>query len=53
MDLLESHNLSSTKCGEPQTKEGNVVTVDQDKVPRGFWHLGKIEYLIESKDGKV
>ena len=29
------------------------LTVNQDKVPRGFWHLGKIEHLIESKDGKV
>ena len=51
--LWESHNLSSTKCGEPQIKQGDVVTVHQDKVPRGFWRLGKFEHLIESKDGKV
>ena len=53
VNLRESHNLSSTKRGEPQIKQGDVVTVHQDKVPRGFWHLGKIEHLIESKDGKV
>ena len=53
VNLRESHNLSSTKCGEPQIKQGDVVTVHQDKVPRGFWRLGKIEHLIESKDGKV
>ena len=53
VDLRGSHNLSSTRRGEPQIKPGDVVTVHQDKVPRGFWRLGKIEYLIESKDGKV
>ena len=53
VNLRESHNLSSTKRGEPQIKQGDVVTVHQDKAPRGFWRLGKTEYLIESKDGKV
>ena len=53
VNLRESHNLSSTKRGEPQIKQGDVVTVHQDKVPRGFWRSGKIEHLIESKDGKV
>ena len=49
MDLQESHNLSSVRHGEPQIKQGDVVTVHQDEVPRGFWRLGKIEHLIEVK----
>ena len=53
VDLRESHSLSSTRRGEPQIKQGDVVTVHQDKIPRGFWRSEKIEHLIESKDGKV
>ena len=53
VNLWELHNLSSTRREEPQIKQGDVVTVHQDKMPRGFWRLGGIEHLTESKDGKV
>ena len=53
MDLRESHNLSSTRRGEPQIRQDDVVTVHQDNVPRGFLRLGKNEHLIECKNGKV
>ena len=33
VNLRESHNLSSTRRGEPQIKQGDAVTVHQDKVP--------------------
>ena len=42
--------MSHTLC---QIKQGDALTVYQDKLPRGFWPSGKIEHLIESKDGKV
>ena len=53
VDLRETHNLSSSHCGEPCIKEGDIVTIHQDKMPRGFWRLGKVETIIQSKDKNV
>ena len=36
VDLCETHNFSSSHRGEPCIKEGNIVTIHQDKIPRGF-----------------
>ena len=53
VDLRESHNLSTKRVGQPNIAVGDVVTVHEDKTPRGFWRLGKIEELIISKDKRV
>ena len=53
VDLHESHNLAMKRVGQPNIAVGDVVTVHEDKTPRGFWHLGKIEELIISKDKRV
>ena len=53
VDLRETHNLSSSHRGEPCIKEGDIVTIHQDKMPRGFWRLGKVETLIQGKDKNV
>ena len=34
-------------------KEGDIVTIHQDKMSRGFWRLGKVETLIQSKDKNI
>ena len=34
-------------------KQGGIVTIHQDKMPRGFWRLGKVETLIQSKDKSI
>ena len=53
VDLRETHNLSSSHRGEPCIKEGDIVTIHQDKMSRGFWRLGKVETIIQSKDKNV
>ena len=53
VDLRETHNLSCNHRGEPCIKEGDIVTIHQDKMPRGFWRLGKAETLIQSKDKNI
>ena len=53
VDLRETHNLSSSHRGEPCIKEGDIVTIHQDKMPRRFWRLGKVETIIQGKDKNV
>ena len=53
VDLRETHNLSSSHREEPCIKEGDIVTIHQDKMPRGFWRLGKVETIIQGKDKNV
>ena len=53
VDLRETHNLSSSHRGEPCIKEGDIVTIHQDKMPRGFWRLGKVETIIQGEDKNV
>ena len=53
VDPCETHNLSSNHCGEPCINKGDIVTIHQDKTPRGFWRLGKVETLIQGKDKNV
>ena len=53
VDLRETHNLSSSHRGKPCIKEGDIVTIHQDKMPRGFWRLGKVETIIQGKDKNV
>ena len=53
VNLCESHNLATKKIGEANIFIGDVVTVHEDKTPRGFWRLGKVEELLISKDNRV
>ena len=53
VNLRESHNLATKGIGQTNVTVGDVVTVHEDKTPRGFWRLGKIEELIVSKDKRV
>ena len=53
VDLRETHNLSSSHHGEPCISEGGIVTIHQDKMRRGFWRLGKVETIIQSKDKNI
>ena len=53
VNLRESHNLATKGIGQTNVTVGDVVTVHEDKTPRGFWHLGKIEELLVSKDKRV
>ena len=53
VNLRESHNLATKNIGEADIVVGDIVTVHEDKMPRGFWRLGKVEELIFSKDTRV
>ena len=53
VDLRESHDLATKRVGQPNIAVGDVVTVHEDKTPRGFWRMGKIEELIISKDKRA
>ena len=53
VDLRESQNLATKGVGQANVQVGDVVTVHEDRTPRGFWRLGKIEELIVGKDKRV
>ena len=51
-ELRESHRNYSQRCtGTPVISVGDVVVVQDDALPRGFWKLGLVEELFEGKDG--
>ena len=47
MELREAHRHKGDQA------VGDVVTVFDDKLPRGLWKLGKIEELIPGADNQV
>ena len=53
VDLRETHNLSSSHRGEPCIKEGDIVTIHRDKMPRRFWRVGKVGMIIQGKDKNI
>ena len=53
VDLRESHNLATEEVRQANVQVGDVVTVHEDKIPRGLWCLGKIEELIVGKNKRV
>jgi hypothetical protein len=40
-------------CKNDDPKVGEVVQIKEEKLPRGFWRIGRIQELHQSKDGKV
>ena len=55
INLHDTHNLQSSSKGTEfiRLKEGDVVCILENKVPRGQWKLGKIESLLTGKDMQV
>ena len=55
INLRDTHNLQSSRKGKEFTRlrEGDVVCILDDKVPRGQWKLGKNESLLTGKDMQV
>ena len=49
---MKHHHQSSYKCRE-DVEKGDIVIVENEKMPRHLWKLGRIEELITSKDGKI
>ena len=49
---MKHHHQSSYKC-RGDVEKGDVVIVENEKMPRHLWKLGRIEELITSKDGKI
>ena len=51
-ELRETHrHLLEKARGSPQVSIGDVVIVHEEGLPRSFWKLGRIQYLITGKDG--
>ena len=47
VDLSETHNLSFSHRREPCIKEGDIVTIHQDKMPRGFGDFERLRRLFK------
>ena len=55
-ELREAHShvaRSYKSTGERFIKQDYIVLISEDRVPRNTWRVGKVESLIESKDGCV
>ena len=50
MELREAHRYMARKG---VIAVGGIVTIFDDKLPRGLWKLGKIEELILGADNQV
>ena len=51
---VHSHVARSYKStGGRFIKQDDIVLISEDRVPRNTWRVGKVESLIESKDGCV
>ena len=49
--LRERHKLQNRN--QVVIGKGDVVLIEEDKVKRGFWKIGRVEQLIIGKDGVV
>ena len=55
-DLREAHTHVARQhkmTGDRLTKENDVVLIGKEKIPRSVWRIGRVDSLIESKDGHV
>ena len=56
--LLELRNAHRKKwrkgsADQPNVSIGDIVLVEDDQLPRGFWKLGNINELIVGRDGEI
>ena len=55
-DLREAHTHVARQhkmTGDRLIKENDVVLISEEKIPRSVWRIGRVDSLIESKDGHV
>ena len=54
VDLREHHRIqTASKSGLEQIKTGDIVTVYDEGLKKGFWRLGKVESLIACRDDVI
>lgn len=52
MELRSAHFASSIKQST-ELKPGDVVLINEDKLPKHFWKMGRIKDVYVGRDGKV
>ena len=53
-DLREHHRMqTASKSGLKQIKTGDIVTVYDEGLKKGFWRLGKVESLIAGRNDVI
>ena len=52
LELREAHRHNKGTDAAP-VEVGDVVVVQNDGQPRGFWKLARVEDIIMGKDGKI
>ena len=52
LELRESHRRQASK-DRPPIKVGDVVLLEDQDKPRGFWRLARVMKLLDSKDNNV
>lgn len=56
LELREAHRLAPNQgrnCTTQQISVGDIVLVQDEDRPRGFWRLARVEGLIKGSDGQV
>lgn len=54
VELREAHRQAYRNKTQPSSVVvGDMVIVHDEKLPRGFWKVGKIEEVIPGRDGRV
>ena len=53
LGLCEAHIHYKKRSSSGKFSVGDIVIVHNDKKPRGFWNLGKVEKTLPGRDGLV
>ena len=53
LELRESHRYHQGSTNDNQVSIGDVVVINDNDQPRGFWRLGRVQELLVGRDGKV
>ena len=51
LELREAHRYSRSCTDNPRISVGDIVVVQTEGQPRGFWKLAKVERMITGQDG--